>query len=109
MYYRYADDRGYDDGSGDLIRLWEYVVISETEKTVVLVARDYVRADGTTLDWADRHRVLKNPHGKRFAYSMRPLALASYRARKERQVRILSHQLDRAKDCLAACADMVPF
>lgn len=65
-------------------RLEEWVVVRETPKTYLVE------------QWGRRHRVLKGAH-KQFACLTREAALISYRARKERQLRILRGQLRRTE------------
>jgi hypothetical protein len=58
-------------------------------------------ANGAWIDiYGDRKFVLDGP-GKRFAHETFELALQSYEARKERQVRILAAQLEDAEKALA--------
>lgn len=75
--YRYTD-YGYE------LRLEQFYVIRETLKCKV-------------INFNGKQKFILNNSVKRFAHESKDAALVSYRARKQRQVMILTTQIDAAK------------
>lgn len=91
--YRYIDG---PDGYGGF-RLWLYAfsVLGETPC-------GYWFYDG---HFDHRKRFVLKASRKRFAHSTVPAALESFKRRKRAQIRILGHQLDRARIALSLADD----
>lgn len=118
MYYRYDDD--YTEGTGDpVVRLVYYCVVKETPRGV-RIAEDYTRGESPEMvatEWKQSKALFpalkpKNSflvihnNTKKRAYPTREEALASYIARKTRQIRILEHQLAGAEQRLLTANQM---
>ena len=87
--YRY--DRGLSWGGRIKIDLSEYSVIKETP------CGYWIPRYSTSYYRDDEKRWVSNCTRKRFAYPTKEEALKSFVARKNRQVKILTAQLDTAK------------
>ena len=63
-------------------------------------------AKSAVLDWYGQEKFVLLNARKRFAYPTRELAMESYVARKEREIRMMSARHDRAVEYLAAAQAM---
>lgn len=88
VMYRYSD-------RGGVLRCESFNVIRHTPCGVVV------------NDWGNE-RFVRNDSRKRFAHETKEAALASYIARKNRQIRILSCQLEAAKNGLRVATTNTP-
>jgi hypothetical protein len=96
-WYRVEDTpHGSVDEFGDLSGV--RVVVSVRK---YLVLRHTAKGAWLHEGWGRERFVLRNAH-KRWACPTEEEAIASFRARKERQIRILSGQLSNARAALAA-------
>lgn len=89
IYYRYWDQL---TTNGIYVYRTEYIVEKHTSKGVWI------------NDFGHRRFVL-NSARKRFAHPTKEEALESFRARKKRQIKILTRQLERARAALSASLD----
>lgn len=102
-YHSFTEQDEYSPNKQHSISFGEYSVISETDKTVLLVTSRYADYKPDIPDWVKRHRVLKVAR-KRFAYPTKALAFNSFRIRKEWQLRRLGYELDNVRTIMAATA-----
>lgn len=86
--YRYSD-------TGAVLRMDTFEVIRTTPR-------------GKVINMYGKDRFVLNDSRKRFAHETKELALASFIARKHRQISILSHQLDIAKKALNLTSTHTP-
>jgi len=102
MLFRYMDDWICDEefASGIRVRLFEYKVQRKTNCGVWILDEHKGGWDAKNNRWG-RLRFVKMNCAKMFAYPSKEQALAGYIARKNRQISILSGQLEFAKDALA--------
>ena len=118
MYYRYDDD--YTEETGDpIVKLVYYCVVKETPRGV-RITEDYTRGESpeeVATEWKqyrERFPALKPKNSflvihnniKKRAYPTKEEALASYIARKTKQVQILKHQLASAEQRLLTAHQM---
>lgn len=97
-YYRYESQIF---NYGVHIVCYEYKVIKETPKGV-WIANEYY--DGDTWCWK---KFILNNAKKQWACDSKAKALYSFIRRKERQISILTQQLDTAKQAAAKARDML--
>ncbi len=105
IWYRYdaihyappMDEFEHPCGDGKIgIRLREFKVIKQTPKGVWVIWRSGIFSDS----YEDKRFILRDAR-KRYACPTKEEAAESYRARKERQVRMLKAQLRDAERALA--------
>lgn len=101
LYYRFQDALRPSDEpfatSDTTIELEEFRVIRTTPKGVWLAHHDLWPHDP---DVKTGETFVLNGTGRRFAHPTRELALQSFIARKQRQIKILRQQLTRAETAL---------
>lgn len=91
-YYRYDTDSCSDTGFKPYLR--EFTVVKSTQR-------------GAWIRYYDKLKLVINGEGKRFAHATKESALKSYIARKNRQLSILSYQLDYETICRDVAREML--
>jgi hypothetical protein len=88
---------------------YRYQEVHYSERSLMLVLHEYIILSrtprGTWIDVFCRKRFVLDGARKRYACPTKEEALESYRARKEKQIGILEHQLARARAALNLKAD----